>query len=248
MRPRVKRVPGFALWSLTWVVKLSMVAFLFHSTAPAHGQTSLFGFDLNGNFLFQIGEAPSPPQIVAPPQMQVVQPGELASFVVVAADTRGLNYQWLFNGTNLAGATSDALVVTNVSFSNQGSYSVVLSNSSGSVTSSAAPLWIDSRGCGMPDWWQLYYFGNLTQNPTGDFDGDGVSNLQEFLDGTNPTNSASALFRLTILNNGGQVDFSPNQATYTNGQVVTLTATAFAPYSFRGWDGDLKTTNNPATI
>ena len=214
----------------------------------AHGQDSQFTFDFNGNLASQATATFAPPQILAHPRTQVVRPGELGSFFVVASDTRDLAYQWRFNGTNIANATNDTFLLTNVGATNEGLYSVVLTNSSGSVTSVPAALMLDSRGCGMPDSWQLTYFGNLTNTATGDYDYDGVSNLQEFLDGTNPTNSASARFRLTVLWNDGTVQVVPLQASYTNGQLVTLTATAFAPDIFRGWAGAINTTNNPATL
>jgi len=225
-----------------------MAALFLLFTTLAEAQNSQFLYDPPGNLLSQTTETIAPPQIIGQPQMQVVQPGATATFSVVALDTSGVSYQWLFSGTNLAGQTSDALQISNVSTNNQGYYSVVLVNSSGSVTSSPAPLWIDSRGCGMPDWWQLYYFGNLTQNASADFDGDGVSNLQEFLDGTNPTNVASARFRLSIINFGSFVTATPNLLSYSNGVTVSLSATAIAPFTFRGWGGDLSGTNNPVTL
>jgi len=51
-----------------------------------------------------------------------------------------LNFQWLFNGTNLAGATNSSLTFTNVQSAQAGTYSVVVSNAYGSVTSSNAVL------------------------------------------------------------------------------------------------------------
>ena len=42
----------------------------------------------------------------------------------------------------------------------------------------------DSNNNGLPDWWELNYFGNLNQAASGDYDGDGVNNLQEFLNHT----------------------------------------------------------------
>jgi hypothetical protein len=214
----------------------------------ACAQNSQVFFDPDGNLLLEMAEASAPPQIIGQPQMQVVQPGATATFSVVALDPSGLSYQWLFSGTNLPGQTSDALQISNVSSNNQGYYSVVLGNSSGSATSSPAPLWIDSRGCGMPDWWQFYYFSNLNQNASADFDGDGVSNLQEFLDGTNPTNAASARFRLSIINLGSVVTATPNFLSYSNGATVSLSANGIPPYNFRGWGGDVSGTNNPVTL
>jgi subtilisin family serine protease len=57
---------------------------------------------------------------------------------------------------------------------------------------------VDTDGNGLPDWWELEYFGHLTgTDPNADPDHDGMSNLAEWLAGTNPTNSASNL-RLTL--------------------------------------------------
>jgi hypothetical protein len=54
----------------------------------------------------------------------------------------------------------------------------------------------DSNGNGLPDGWQMQYFGHLGVDPNTDPDHDGMSNLSEYLAGTNPTNANSA-FRFT---------------------------------------------------
>ena len=46
----------------------------------------------------------------------------------------------------------------------------------------------DSDSDGLPDEWEKEQFGNLTYGPGDDPDGDGYTNLQEYLNGTNPTN------------------------------------------------------------
>jgi Bacterial TSP3 repeat len=47
---------------------------------------------------------------------------------------------------------------------------------------------VDSDGDGIADAWEYIYFGNLTTaNGTSDNDHDGVSDVQEYKDGTNPT-------------------------------------------------------------
>jgi hypothetical protein len=48
----------------------------------------------------------------------------------------------------------------------------------------------DSNANGLPDYWETYY--GVSQ-PDADPDGDGLSNLQEYLANTNPTNAASGL-------------------------------------------------------
>ena len=58
-----------------------------------------------------------------------------------------------------------------------------------SVTVSSA----DSDNDGMDDAWELQFFGNLSRDGTGDFDGDGFRDLHEFLAGTGPGDPNSAL-------------------------------------------------------
>ncbi|HLX68050.1 MAG TPA: S8 family serine peptidase, partial [Verrucomicrobiae bacterium] len=58
---------------------------------------------------------------------------------------------------------------------------------------------VDTDGNGLPDWWEQEFFGHLTgTDPTADPDHDGMSNLAEWIAGTNPTNAASSL-RLTSI-------------------------------------------------
>jgi len=45
----------------------------------------------------------------------------------------------------------------------------------------------DSDGDDMLDAWELQYFGSLDRDGTGDFDQDGISDLEEFLSGSDPT-------------------------------------------------------------
>lgn len=53
---------------------------------------------------------------------------------------------------------------------------------------------VDTDANGLPDWWELQYFGHLTgTDPNADTDHDGMSNLEEWLAGTNPTNASSCL-------------------------------------------------------
>jgi len=54
----------------------------------------------------------------------------------------------------------------------------------------------DGDGNGLPDAWEQLYFGRVRVDPNGDSDGDGESELGEYLTGTDPTDPTS---RLTVL-------------------------------------------------
>jgi subtilisin family serine protease len=61
---------------------------------------------------------------------------------------------------------------------------------------------VDTDTNGLPDWWELQYFGHLTGTvPNADADHDGMSNLAEWLAGTNPTNANSCLRLMALPSN-----------------------------------------------
>jgi len=80
------------------------------------------------------------PQITTQPQSVAVAAGGSAQFSVAATGTPPPTYQWFFGGVAISGATSSSLSLTNVQAANAGSYSVTVSNSAGSVTSTMANL------------------------------------------------------------------------------------------------------------
>jgi hypothetical protein len=53
---------------------------------------------------------------------------------------------------------------------------------------------------------------------------------------------------ITVPSGGGSVGKSPDQATYTYGTIVTLTASLAVGWSFSGWSGDLGGSTSPTTI
>lgn len=86
-----------------------------------------------------------PPPLVGPaitkqPTNLTVLKGGTANFTVTATGSAPLSYQWRYNSTNLVGQTNSSLTLVNVQQVNAGSYSVVVSNGAGSVTSSSAVL------------------------------------------------------------------------------------------------------------
>ena len=82
---------------------------------------------------------PVPPSITTPPLSSTNSLAEVVSFSAVASGAVPLDYQWCFNSTPIAGATSNSYSLT-VSADSGGEYFLVVTNSGGSVTSSVATL------------------------------------------------------------------------------------------------------------
>ena len=86
------------------------------------------------------------PIITTQPATQTAPVGSTVTFTVSALGTAPLSYQWRLNGTHLSGATGTTLTLANVGLTQSGSYSVVVSNPSGSATSQTALLGVIAAG------------------------------------------------------------------------------------------------------
>ena len=87
-----------------------------------------------------------PPVITGNPTNRSVPAGGTASFTVTATGSAPLFYQWRFNGTNLANATSQTLVLTGVMTNQAGSYSCLVTNFGGERLSGVATLTVTVQG------------------------------------------------------------------------------------------------------
>lgn len=86
-----------------------------------------------------------PLAIVVQPAGQTVTEGGTATFNVWAVGMAPLRFQWLLNAKKIAGATNASLTLTNVHPAQAGSYSVKISNSTGTTNSAAATLSVITR-------------------------------------------------------------------------------------------------------
>ncbi len=85
------------------------------------------------------------PNILTQPANQSVGGGQTANFSVVASGISAPTYQWLKNGSPLAGQTSSTLALINASANDVAAYSVIVSNAAGVVTSSSATLTVGNN-------------------------------------------------------------------------------------------------------
>jgi hypothetical protein len=69
-----------------------------------------------------------------------IAPGDPASFAVIARGGQPLTYQWLFNGSNIAGATETSYSIASATTNDAGGYQVQVGNSFSTVVSPVAEL------------------------------------------------------------------------------------------------------------
>ena len=140
----------------------------------------------------EIYNRPVLPVITASPSSQSATLGDDVT-LAVAATGDSLQYQWQFNGANLAGATGPTLTLPDVALGQQGVYTAVVSNAAGSVTSAEAFLTV---ALSFDDWLAEYFGGLVTHGrtsaisspsaPDSDPNGDGIPNLLEYVFGDQP--------------------------------------------------------------
>ncbi|MDB6122349.1 MAG: exported protein of unknown function [Pedosphaera sp.] len=161
----------------------------------------------------------STPTITNAPQGQTVLVGDGATIGVGASGSVPLRYAWLYQGNAISGATNSTYNLANITASQAGLYSVIVSNFAGSVTSAPALLRVKSV--------EIYLGGQALTNGTYVFPGpqtitirSAYTNGSSFytLDGSSPSFAStfySAPFTLshsaTIRALGYSSDFSQSE-------------------------------------
>ncbi|MCX6878583.1 MAG: hypothetical protein NTW21_32930 [Verrucomicrobia bacterium] len=206
-------------------------------TGMACGQSSLQS-DVAGN-LREISAVVPASGVTILPSRLVVKSGAAARLSAFWAKRLGDTAVWKKGGV-ATGQTGDAFSLAAVGTTDEADYSVTVTTPSGTLNSTSVHLYIDSDGDGLGDSWEMAQFGSLAKLGNQDTDGDGVTNAEEFEDGTNANSSASRYYRLTVSAINGRVTVSPASATgrYATGTRVTLQAEPATGWQFREWTGD----------
>ncbi|HVU24982.1 MAG TPA: PQQ-binding-like beta-propeller repeat protein [Opitutus sp.] len=104
--------------------------------------------------------ASSLPTIDTQPSSQTATVGDNVTFTVAASGTAPLTYQWRKDTVAIGGATNTTLTLSSIASTAAGSYDVVVTNGSGSVTSNAATLTVNKAAATVT-------LSNLAQTYTG---------------------------------------------------------------------------------
>jgi hypothetical protein len=115
----------------------------YYFTATAFNAAGLES-DYSNEATYTVPASAVPPTITSQPASQTVTSGSSVTLSVVATGTAPFTYQWKKDGVNIPGANTSSLALNSVSTANAGSYTVVVSNSAGSATSSAAILTVNT--------------------------------------------------------------------------------------------------------
>jgi hypothetical protein len=189
------------------------------------------------NMTIGSGSVATPPTISTQPASQTITVGKIATFTVVAAGTAPLRYQWLKNGTNIAGATAASYTTPVTTTSDRGStFAVAVSNALGTVTSAPATLKVNPAVAGIQVSSSSIAFGS-----------DAVgSNSTQGLIITNTGTATLTISRLTETGSAYSVSGFSLPLIVNAGQRSTLTV-AFRPTAVGPVSGNISIVSNAPT-
>ncbi len=239
-----------------------------HRTIRLVGQTPyresllhLFDYVENGNceytlFYENLLAVPQPPVLMFIPDRSFPE-GLHFGFLVMASDPNGTtptisaeplpdgatftykgNNEWYFDW---ATKTGDA-----------GKYKITFTASDGELTDfQDVTVTIysnsDTDGDRMPDEWEKEHFNTLDRDGTGDFDGNGISDLDEYLNeiGTPEILSGYTLTVKIEPPGGGTLTLAEGVYNYPQNETVNIEAEPGPGYKFDYWKGDVENPNSP---
>jgi len=239
---------------------LSITSFgLRESLSGGDGMGTLFADNLRVGTSFIDAVPPAAPFITVEPQSQMAIEGSNVTFSVTAIGTQPLSYQWLFQGTNLDGATNASLTLVAVTTNDTGAYSVTITNAFGSTNSDVANLAVVPFSeppviTGEPQS-QIVNAGEnvaFTVEAMGDpplsyqwrFNGAVISGATDSTFSLfNVTTDRTGTYTVTVSNNGGSTNSLPAMLT-VNAVAQQFPALSFVTYNMEGNGATDWTTNS----
>jgi hypothetical protein len=174
------------------------------------------------------------PAITTQPASQSVIAGKTASFSVTASGTTPMTYQWSKNGTAISGATSATYTTpAEITADNNAQFTVAVSNSAGSATSSAAVLTVTASTLLLNSSTSSVSFGSVNVSSSG------TQNVTL----TNAGNSTVTISNVTVSGPGFNVSGVSSGLIMTPGQTATLAAT-FSPSTAGSAAGSVSVASN----
>jgi len=128
--------PYYEILSAPFVASATDLELAFVKSSPQGGDCTAL---IDNVAVFEV-PAGTPPSVGVQPQPMTVYLDQTAWFAALAQGSLPLYYQWHLNGAQVAGATSNILVLPSVQVAHEGDYTLVVTNSFGSVTSVVARL------------------------------------------------------------------------------------------------------------
>jgi hypothetical protein len=139
------------------VSRLAPLVLFYLSAIVAGCSSSATSSSTSGN-----NPPPASPAITTQPVNQTVSAGQTATFSVTATGTAPISYQWQMNGASISGATSASYTTPVTTTSNSGEqFRVVVSNSVGNTTSTAATLTVNTATSASAIDVVTYHYDNL---------------------------------------------------------------------------------------
>ena len=164
---------------------------------------NLFDYNSPGRYSIAFenpANMPQPPVLISIPERITIE-GQQVSFIVEASDPNGTTPSLSVERLPLGAFFSDegngmGIFDWTPAVGQAGRYSIKFIAGDGTLASSRQGIIIvrsenDTDGDGMPDAWELARFGTLDRDGHGDFDGDGIADLDEYLNGLDPLVSES---------------------------------------------------------
>ena len=195
--------------------------------------------EVEENYNIGVSVENKPEIIIEPKDIGLLQ-GESATFLVSAVGTAPFSYQWRKNGVDISGADGSSYTIPSVSVSDGGNtYSVIISNASGSAISRNATLYV---------------------TPVNERITSGQIALYKFQDGIGDTvrdqSGYSTPLNLKINNTnavmwkpyGLVVDSTTSIVSTTNASKISNAVIASNAFTFEAWIKPENLTQNPATI